>query len=71
MDWGRIVHLRYYAGGKILGFQIGFACGAVYFQKGYYGPMYSSIAALPSNDICGLGGLRRSQPLCGRRNYVT
>lgn len=42
-DWGRIVHMRYYGNGHSLGFQIGFACGAVYYQKGYFGPMHTSI----------------------------
>lgn len=46
-EWGRINHMRYYANGRALGFPIGFACGAVYYQKGYFGPMYTSIAPLP------------------------
>jgi len=41
--WGKPVHMRYYANGGALGFPIGFACGAVHFQRGYTGPMYSSI----------------------------
>lgn len=41
--YGGIVHKRYYANGGTLGFPIGFACGAVHFQRGYTGPMYSSI----------------------------
>ena len=51
-EWGRIIHMRYYANGGVLGFPIGFACGAVHFKKGYHGPMYSSMAALPSNFAC-------------------
>ena len=43
-EWGRIIHMRYYANGGALGFPIGFACGAVYYQKGYFGPMYTSMA---------------------------
>lgn len=46
-DWGRIIHLRYYANGGALGFPIGFAIGAVHFQRGYTGPMYTTIAAQP------------------------
>ena len=42
--WGKIAHMRYYADGGELGWSIGFAIGAVYFQKGYQGPMYSSLA---------------------------
>jgi len=61
MDWGRIKHLRYYANGGKLGFQIGFACGAVYFQKEYCGPMYSSIAVVPSNN-----SLQPTLPKCGK-----
>ncbi len=41
--WGRIVHMRYYADGASLGFPIGFAIGAVYFQRNYHGPMYTTI----------------------------
>jgi hypothetical protein len=36
-DYGGIVHMRYYANGGQLGFPIGFACGAVWFQKDYKG----------------------------------
>ena len=42
--WGGIVHMRYYADGGELGWNIGFAVGAVHFQRGYTGPMYTSIA---------------------------
>ena len=42
-NYGGILHMRYYANGGALGFPIGFACGAVHFQRGYTGPMYSSI----------------------------
>lgn len=41
--WGNITHMRYYADGGDLGFPIGFAIGAVYFQRGYHGPMYTTI----------------------------
>ena len=41
--WGRIKHLRYYANGGTLGFPIGFAVGAIHFQRGYTGPMYTTI----------------------------
>jgi len=49
MKWGNIAHMRYYADGKELGWNIGFAIGAVHFKKGYTGPMYLTQAALPSN----------------------
>jgi len=42
-NWGFIKHMRYYANGPQLGFPIGFAIGAVHFQKGYNGPMHSSV----------------------------
>lgn len=35
--YGGIVHIRYYANGGALGFPIGFACGAVWFQRKYTG----------------------------------
>jgi len=37
LNWGGIVEMRYYADGQDLGFPIGFAIGAVWFQKGYTG----------------------------------
>jgi hypothetical protein len=36
-NYGGIIHIRYYANGGELGFPIGFACGAVWFQRGYTG----------------------------------
>jgi len=39
LEWGRICHMRYYADGGELGWNIGFAIGAVHFQKGYNGAM--------------------------------
>lgn len=39
MRWGNIRHMRYYADGGELGWNIGFAIGAVHFQKDYRGPM--------------------------------
>ena len=46
--WGGIAHMRYYADGGELGWHIGFAIGAVHFQKGYSGGMFISEATLPS-----------------------
>jgi hypothetical protein len=37
LDWGGIVEIKYYADGAELGFPIRFACGAVWFQRGYTG----------------------------------
>jgi hypothetical protein len=37
--WGRIKHMRVYGNGTKLGFPIGFAVGALLFQRGYHGPM--------------------------------
>ena len=48
-SWGKIKHMRAYGTGSSLGFPIGFAVGAIHFEKGYHGPMYSSIAAKPHN----------------------
>ena len=55
MKWGGIAHMRYYADGGELGWNIGFAIGAVHFQKGYSGGMFLSEAALPSNTANGRG----------------
>jgi hypothetical protein len=41
--YGGIVHIRYYANGGALGFPIGFACGAVHFQRDYQGGIEVSI----------------------------
>jgi hypothetical protein len=43
LDWGGIVEIKYYADGAELGFPIGFACGAVWFQRGYIGGTTISI----------------------------
>ena len=42
-SWGKIKHMRAYGTGTKLGFPIGFAVGALHFEKGYFGPMYSSV----------------------------
>lgn len=42
-SWGGIVEMRYYGNGGSLGFPIGFACGAVWFQKGYTGGMKMTV----------------------------
>jgi len=47
MEWGNIRHMRYYADGGELGWNIGFAIGAVHFQKDYRGPIYMSSADRP------------------------
>ena len=41
-DWGGIVHMRYYGDGGELGFPIGFAIGAIHFQRNYTGGMFTS-----------------------------
>lgn len=38
-NWGHIKHIRYYGPGNRLGFPLGFAIGAVYIKKNYFGPM--------------------------------
>lgn len=40
---GKEVHRRTYGNGNLLGFTLGWPCDAVHFQRGYRGPMYSSI----------------------------
>ena len=42
--WGGIVHMRIYGAGKSkpIPFPIGFAMGAIHYQRGYTGPMYTS-----------------------------
>jgi hypothetical protein len=37
--WGRLKHMRVYGMGTELGFPVGFAVGALHFQKGYHGSM--------------------------------
>ena len=41
-QWGSIKHMRAYGMGTQLCFPMGFAVGAIYFQKDYHGPMYIS-----------------------------
>lgn len=41
--YGGLVNTRAYGDGNLFGMGYGFACGAVHFQRGYTGPMYSSI----------------------------
>jgi len=43
LDFGNIKHTRAYGNGDIFGMGYGFACGAIHFQKGYTGGMYTSI----------------------------
>lgn len=38
-EWGFIKHMRVYGTGNKLGFPIGFAVGALMFERGYQGPM--------------------------------
>lgn len=40
--WGRVKHMRVYGTGSSLNFPIGFAVGALHFQRGYHGPMEMS-----------------------------
>ena len=42
-QWGKICHMRAYENARKIGWDFGFPVGAVHFQKGYKGPMYSSI----------------------------
>ncbi len=48
IKWGRIIHMRYYGTGAKLDFPIGFGIAAVYFQRGYTGPMYTTIYSAPT-----------------------
>lgn len=41
-QWGKIKHMRAYGTGNKLGFPIGFAVGAIHFERGYFGPMWST-----------------------------
>jgi hypothetical protein len=43
-DWGMIKHIRIYGSGNKLGFPIGFLIGAIHFQRGYFGPTYTTNA---------------------------
>ena len=40
---GHIKHLRLYGDGSSLGWDYGFPVGALHFQRGYTGPMYTTI----------------------------
>ena len=40
--WGKIREIRKYGSGSKLNFPIGFLIGAIYFEKDYFGPMYTS-----------------------------
>lgn len=40
--WGGVCHRRVYGPGSRLKFPIGFAIGALHYQRGYTGPMYTS-----------------------------
>ena len=44
LEYGGIVTMRYYADGGELGFPIGFACGAVHFQRDYKGKTRIEVA---------------------------
>lgn len=37
--WGYLKHIRYYGSGGSLGFPFGYPCGALWFQRGYFGDM--------------------------------
>ena len=41
-EWGEPRHMRVYSGGAALGFPIGFAIGAIHFQRNYHGGMTMS-----------------------------
>lgn len=41
-SWGGAVHQRVYGSGNSLGFPLGWPCGAVHYQRGYTGGMYTS-----------------------------
>ena len=43
LDYGGIKHMRAYTDGGGLGWDIGFAIGAIHFQRNYRGPMYTTI----------------------------
>jgi hypothetical protein len=38
-SWGSVKHMRFYGTGTELGFPMGFAVGALHFQKDYHGAM--------------------------------
>jgi len=49
-NWGGIRYMRVFGPGGRLGFSYGYSIAAFHFQKGYKGPMYSSIYQLPSTN---------------------
>ena len=34
-DWGWIKHIRFHGKSRVYGYDVGFACGAIYFKKGH------------------------------------
>jgi hypothetical protein len=50
---GKVAHMRFYVDGPHMGMpEIHRPMAAFHFEKDYTGPMYSSMAALPSNTRC-------------------
>ncbi len=41
--YGGVVHVRVYGAGRVIKWPMGFAIGAVHFQRDYHGPMYTTI----------------------------
>lgn len=41
-QWGEVKHMRFYGGGRELDFPMGFAVGAIHFQRNYHGGMTMS-----------------------------
>ena len=41
--WGGIKHMRVYGKSRIFNIDIGFPIAAIHFQRGYTGPMYTTI----------------------------
>lgn len=48
MEWGGMRHMRIYGPGSRLKFPIGYAIGAIHYQKDYRGPMGISMFELSS-----------------------
>lgn len=42
--WGEVKHTRFYGTGTSIGFPVGFAVGAIHFQRGWHGGMSISYA---------------------------
>lgn len=40
--WGQIRHIRHYAGGRRIGFPMGFAIAAIHYQRDYFGDISMS-----------------------------